>query len=110
MTRLCGAGRRRYLVGVIVTAEAGVTYHNKKRTAAPFVRSMVVHGTVKKFCNATPPDTITKRAGKCRERPLAHATTKPHANAATGAISGPTDAMPSVAKSEAFSVLFRRPR
>src|SRR3954452_3432494 len=83
--------------------EAGVKYHSRNSTAAPLVSSMVVKGTLRKPCSATPAERMTYLCGQCRDMPLARAITIPHSNADNGARTGPSEAIPSVANAEALS-------
>src|SRR4051794_6484773 len=82
----------------------GVTYHSKKSRAAPFVNKVVVSGTFKKICGSIPPDKRINCDGKPDERRFARDITRPHTSTTNGVRSDPTEAMPSVAKREAFKL------
>src|SRR5258708_32863662 len=82
----------------------GVTYHSRKRTAAPPVNRVVVSGTFTKTCGKIPPDTRMKVDGRPAERRLASDTTRPPAKPASRANINTTDARPSVAHNQALKM------
>ena len=77
-------------------------YHNRKSTAAPSDNKVVENGTLRKICGSTPPDNKTNLGGKPDESRLLKAITSPHTSAESGASASPTEAIPSVAKSDAL--------
>ena len=80
----------------------GITYQSRKIAAAPCVSSTVVNGTLLRIRGSRAAEIRTKRDGKPADSPLASAMTSPQTRAAIGANSTPTDAMPSVANSDAL--------
>ena len=83
-------------------AVRGVTYHRKNNSAAPWVSSAVERGTLRRSCARIELDIKINCGGKPADTRFPMAIINPHANTATGAKATPTEAMPSVAKSEAL--------
>jgi hypothetical protein len=85
-----------------VKKERGVMYHSRNSTTAPCDNKVVENGTLRKICGSTPPDNKTNLGRKPDESRLLAAMTSPHTSAESGASVSPTEAIPSVAKSEAL--------
>ena len=71
---------------------------------APFVSRLVANGTFRKVCERRPLDNRISLGGRPEERRLAREIARPHASPENGARIGPTEAMPSVAKSDALKL------
>ena len=72
--------------------------------AAPCESRVVVSGTLRRICAMVAPETRMKPAGSPADSRLTSAMTRPQANTASGAHITPTDAMPSVANSDALKL------
>ena len=79
-------------------------YQSRKSKAAPFDNKVVENGTFRKTWGRTPPDNKTNLGGKPDESRLLKAMTSPHASVESGANASPTEAIPSVANSDALKL------
>ncbi|MGY3119658.1 hypothetical protein ACVWXQ_003595 [Bradyrhizobium sp. S3.14.4] len=77
-------------------------YQSRNNTRTPWVTSVTVNGTLRKICGKTAADVRTRRGGSPADTRLPNANTSPPTKAVRGASQGPTDAIPSVANSEAL--------
>ena len=82
----------------------GVRYQSRKSNAAPFVSKAIVSGTFSRIWGKAAPDIKIKRGGRPAEKRFPKAIRSPHPSITTGAKAGPTEAMPSVANSEALKL------
>src|SRR5207237_6909071 len=84
------------------TIGSGATAHNSSSTNRPFDRNAAESGTLMRACTTTPDDAAIKGGDSRAETLLPTERTNPQTKADSGAQTGPTDAMPSVANSEAL--------
>src|SRR5664279_249934 len=84
----------------IATILSGVKNQSKNRAKSPFDSAAVDSGTLRIASTIRPDDTATNGAGRRSDKPFANENNSPQTSADTGAQTGPTEAMPSVANSE----------
>src|SRR6185437_10490285 len=96
------SGRRYLPRGGSPNISRGVTYHSRNRKAAPLVSIEVVKGMFMSACQRMAPDSRMNFGGSPDDKRLTAAMTRPQANADSGAHFNPTEAMPSLANSEAL--------
>jgi len=84
------------------TCCAAWMYQSRKSRPAPCDKRTVVSGTLSTIWARIAPDMRIKDGGRPADKRFPRATTSPHTKAETGASNKPTEATPSVAKSEAL--------
>ena len=77
-------------------------YHSRNSSAAPWVNNDVVKGTLRKVWGSSAAEISTNAGGSPADTRLPSAMTSPHTSATSGAKYNPTEAMPSVANSDAL--------
>src|SRR5437899_4367888 len=82
----------------------GITYQSKNRIDRPCVSKTVDNGTLRRICGTRALEIRMKRGGRPADKRLPSAMISPHTNTDIGANIIPTEAMPSVANSEALKL------